>query len=221
MVHHRHLGDHLGAAAVGSGGELGMSERAHLASSNGRSMKRSRKEERKPSRTEDRDVSSTATASGGDSKGKRRKENKHCPPIPIYTESDNDTISAFQCLARQQIEFFAASEEDVQSNTSRMNKGIIVGQVGIRCRHCAILPSYSRPTAAVYYPRTLDSLYQFGQNLVKNHLCASCQLIPEGTKKKMEALSEVRRRGKGGREHWAASARALGVVEDSNGLRFS
>ena len=223
-MHHPSLGERPRAAAS-PGDELGSSDRRpHLTGSkdSSRPKKRSRDDEAKLPRTDERINPSALGGSGrgADSAGRGRQGNKHASPVCIYTESDDDTISAFQCLARQQIEFFAATEEDVQSNTSRMNKGIVVGQVGIRCRHCAILPSYSRPTAAVYYPRTLDSLYQFGQNLVKNHLCASCQLIPESTKKKMEELSEVRRRGKGGREHWSSSAKALGVVEDANGLRF-
>ena len=142
------------------------------------------------------------------------------PPICLYVDGDDSKISAYQCLARQQIELFAATDDDVQFNTSKMNKMIVAGQVGIRCRHCAVLPQYSRPKAAVYYPRTLDSLYQFGQNMVKNHLGASCKLIPEATRKKMEDLKDARRRGRGGREHWALSAKALGVYEDANGLRF-
>ena len=142
------------------------------------------------------------------------------PPICLYVEGDENKISAYQCLARQQIELFAATDDDVQFNTSKMNKMIVAGQVGIRCRHCAVLPQYSRPKAAVYYPRTLDSLYQFGQNMVKNHLGASCKLIPHATRKKMEDLKDARRRGRGGREHWASAAKALGVYEDASGLRF-
>ena len=141
-------------------------------------------------------------------------------PVCLYMESDSLKISAYQCIARQQIELFAASEDDVQFNTSKMNKSITEGQVGIRCVHCASLPQYSRPKAAVYYPRSLDSLYQFGQNMVKNHLGTACKLIPTEVKRKMEDLREHRRRGRGGREHWAAAAKELGVYEDSDGLRF-
>jgi hypothetical protein len=101
-----------------------------------------------------------------------------------------------------------------------MSKTIVLGQVGIRCRHCAVLAQYSRPKAAVYYPRTLDSLYQFGQNMVKNHLCATCQSIPRGTKQTLMILQEERRRGKGGRDRWAVAAREMDVVEDQHGLCF-
>ena len=138
----------------------------------------------------------------------------------LYSESDDTTLSAYQCLVRQQIEMFEATEDDVQFNISKMSKSVVRGQVGIRCLHCASLPEYSRPKAAVYYPRTLDSLYQFGQNMVKNHLCVTCESIPEETKKALIALQQARRRGKGGRERWAQAARQMNVYEDEHGLRF-
>ena len=142
-------------------------------------------------------------------------------PIVLYNPSDDSTLSAYQCLVRQQIEIFEATEDDVQFNISKMSKTIVLGQVGIRCRHCAVLPQYSRPKAAVYYPRSLDSLYQFGQNMVKNHLCGTCKLIPEDTRQLLMTLQEERRRGKGGRERWADAAREMGLFEDHHGLRFS
>lgn len=142
-------------------------------------------------------------------------------PVRLYSKSDDVTLSPYQCLVRQQMELFEASEDDVQFNISKMSKAIAVGQVGLRCRHCAVLPPFARPKAAVYYPRTLDSLYQFGQNMVKNHHCGSCMKIDEDTKNKLLHLQEERRRGKGGRERWAEAARAMGVVEGQRGLRFT
>jgi hypothetical protein len=142
-------------------------------------------------------------------------------PVLLYSKSDDTTLSPYQCLVRQQMELFEASEDDVQFNISKMSRAIAVGQVGLRCRHCAVLPPFARPKAAVYYPRTLDSLYQFGQNMVKNHHCGSCMKIDEETKQKLLHLQEERRRGKGGRERWAEAARAMGVVEDQRGLRFT
>jgi hypothetical protein len=142
-------------------------------------------------------------------------------PVLLYSKNDDVTLSPYQCLVRQQMELFEASEDDVQFNISKMSKAIAVGQVGLRCRHCAVLPPFARPKAAVYYPRTLDSLYQFGQNMVKNHHCGSCMKIDEGTKQKLLHLQEERRRGKGGRERWAEAARAMGVVEGQRGLQFT
>jgi hypothetical protein len=142
-------------------------------------------------------------------------------PVVLYTQADDTTLSRYQCVIRQQIEMFEATDDDVQFNISRMSKIIVLGQVGIRCRHCVVLPEHSRPKAAVYYPRTLDSVYQFGQNMVKNHLLACCELIPSETKNLMMALQESRKRGRGGRDRWARAAQEIGVIEDENGLRFA
>jgi hypothetical protein len=142
------------------------------------------------------------------------------PPLLLYSQTDDATLSVYQCLIRQQIEIFEATEDDVQFNISKMSNSIVLGQVGIRCRRCAILAQYARPKAAVYYPRTLDSLYQCGQNMLKNHLCAACQSIAQCTKQTLVILQEDRKRGKGGRDRWAEAAREMNIVEDQHGLRF-
>ena len=64
-------------------------------------------------------------------------------------------------------------------------------------------------------------MYQFGQNMVKNHLTVTCKMIPDATKKTLIELQEERKRGRGGRRRWADGARDLGVEETAtNGLRF-
>jgi hypothetical protein len=143
------------------------------------------------------------------------------PPICLYTESDSQFMSEHQCLIRQQMEAFSATADDVQFHISRsMGKSIRVGRVGIRCRHCAALPQYPRVKGAVFFPKDLNSLYQVGQNMVQNHLLAFCKVLPDKTKAKMEKLRHERRRGRGGREHWATSAKLFGIDEDGDGLYF-
>jgi hypothetical protein len=144
------------------------------------------------------------------------------PPICLHIESDSLVMSEYQCLIRQQLEAFAATADDVQFHISRsMGKSIRVGRVGIRCRHCADLPQYARVKGAVFYPKDLNSLYQVGQNMVQNHLLAFCKRLPDQTKAKMEKLRHERRRGRGGREHWASSAKLFEIDEDGDhGLYF-
>ena len=143
--------------------------------------------------------------------------------ICLFTESDQQVMSEYQCLIRQQMEAFVATRDDVQFHKSRsMTKSVIkIGQVGIRCRHCAVLPQYSRAKGAVFYPKDLNSLYQVGQNMVQNHLLAFCKLVPDKIKSNMEKLRYERRRGRGGREHWATSAKQFGIDEDKDGLYFN
>lgn len=110
--------------------------------------------------------------------------------------------------------------DDVQWNAQGRNKAIVFGQVGIRCRHCSRLPSWSRSRGAVYYSATLDGLYQAAQNMAKNHLCRHCRLVPEETRQKLISLRDYKRRAAGGKRYWAEGAGVLGVVQCEDGLRF-
>ena len=64
-------------------------------------------------------------------------------------------------------------------------------------------------------------MYQFGQNMVKNHLIQTCQEIPQDIANTLRELQKERKRGKGGRERWAMGFREIGVYEAERGvLRF-
>jgi hypothetical protein len=115
---------------------------------------------------------------------------------------------------------FYSTADDVQWNAQGRNKAIVLGQVGIRCRYCARLPTWSRARGAVYYSATLDGLYQAAQNMAKNHLCRHCRLIPEDTRQKLIGLRDCKRRAAGGKKYWAEGARVLGVRQYNDGLRF-
>lgn len=57
-------------------------------------------------------------------------------PLQLYMSCDDESLSPFQCMVRKNIELFEARNEDVESNAQGRNKPIVLGQVGIRCRHC-------------------------------------------------------------------------------------
>ena len=59
-------------------------------------------------------------------------------PLTMYISCDNDSLTAYQCLARKQIELFEAGPVEVEAGTQGRNRTIILGQVGIRCRHCSV-----------------------------------------------------------------------------------
>lgn len=81
-------------------------------------------------------------------------------PISLYMSCDDESLSEYQCLVRKQIEIFEAMKDDVDSNAQGRNRPIVLGQVGIRCRHCTMLPPKHRARGAVYYPAKLQGLYQ-------------------------------------------------------------
>lgn len=142
------------------------------------------------------------------------------PSIPLYLSCDDDSLSEYQCLVRKQIELFEARTEDVESNAQGRNRPIIMGQVGIRCRHCTMLPPKHRARGAIYYPAKLQGLYQAAQNMASGHLCEHCQHVPIPVRAELLKLRERKSSAGGGKKYWADGVRVIGVYEDDAGLRF-
>lgn len=142
------------------------------------------------------------------------------PPVPVYLDYDEQTLTGYQCLLRKQLELFEAGPDEVRGSAQGRNTPISLGQVGIRCRHCASLPKAARNRGAVYYSKTIDGLYQVAQNMSKLHLCKTCHKIPEDTQRMLIKLQKVNNRASGGKEYWAEGLRVLGICEDGNILRF-
>jgi hypothetical protein len=142
------------------------------------------------------------------------------PPTVIYMSCDDDSLSEYQCLVRQQIELFEARREDVDSNAQGRNRPIVMGQVGIRCRHCTMLPPRHRARGAMYYPAKLYGLYQAAQNMASSHLCEHCQHVPPDIRAELLKLRDRKSSAGGGKKYWADGVRILGVFEDEDGLRY-
>jgi hypothetical protein len=143
------------------------------------------------------------------------------PSITLYLQCDDESLSEYQCLARKQIEIFESNNEDVESTTQGRNRPIVSGQVGIRCRHCKGLSSKDRARGAIYYPSTLNGIYQAAQNMAGRHLCEDCQQIPDSIRQDLVKLRDHKSSAGGGKKYWTTAARVLGVYEDETGcLRF-
>jgi hypothetical protein len=143
------------------------------------------------------------------------------PPIALHLEEDSHSLNAYQCLLRKQIELFeTAPTSGVEGRSQGRNTPIRIGQVGIRCRHCASLPNKARPKGAVYYSKSLDGVYQVSQNMSKVHLTERCRRIPNIIKQRLISLHSVNRRASGGKPYWVDGIRQLGVYEDGPILRF-
>jgi hypothetical protein len=143
------------------------------------------------------------------------------PAICLGLSVDDEHLSEYQILIRKQLEVFEAQQDDAESNTQGRKKSVTVGQVGLRCRHCAGLPLRQRGKGAVYYPTKLQGIYQAAQNMANSHLSNSCQYIDEKVKADIKTLRERRDTASGGKKYWADGARALGIYEAPDGLRLS
>jgi hypothetical protein len=81
-------------------------------------------------------------------------------PVLLHRSSDKNRLTDYQILIRKQIELFEALQEDVDTITQGRVRQVVLGQVGIRCRHCALLPPGDRKRGAFYYPSKLNVVYQ-------------------------------------------------------------
>lgn len=141
--------------------------------------------------------------------------------IPLALSCDSEHLSAYQMLVREQLEIFEATEDDIQSSTQGRKKKITVGQVGIRCKHCASYPVKYIGKGAVYYPAKLQVVYQAAQNMAGSHLSDSCRIIPQAIKERLRTLRERKDSASGGKQYWADGCRAIGLMEtERSGLRL-
>lgn len=143
------------------------------------------------------------------------------PAMSLGLSHDDEHLSEYQILVRKQLEVFEAQQDDVASNTQGRKKSVTLGQVGLRCKHCAILPLRQRGKGAVYYPTKLQGIYQAAQNMANSHLAESCHFIDDNLKAAIKALRERKDTASGGKMYWADGARALGIYEAVDGLRIA
>lgn len=83
--------------------------------------------------------------------------------IPLALSTDPSKLSRYQVLVRQQLELFVADREDCTTLIQGRKKDVVLGQVGLRCIHCAHFPINRRGRGSVYYPRKLTGVYQASQ----------------------------------------------------------
>jgi hypothetical protein len=140
-------------------------------------------------------------------------------PAVLAQPEDNLKLSSHQVLLRHQISAFEATEDDVSTHTRGRNKPIQLGQIGIRCRHCAHLPLSRRQKGSSYFPATTMGLYQAAQNMSTTHLqCGLCAEMPESIKQEFVRLMSSKLASSGaGRPYWAESAKKLGLVDTEDG----
>jgi hypothetical protein len=145
-------------------------------------------------------------------------------PSLLYYSTDPLKLSKLQVLLRQQIEAFQATEADVSTHVRGRNKSIRVGQVGIRCRHCAKEPAMLRSKGSTYFPTSIWGFYQASQNMCLMHLHhGACHVLPQTIQAEFVQLVATKQERKGcnsgaGRAYWASTAHAMGLVDMQDGV---
>jgi hypothetical protein len=140
----------------------------------------------------------------------------------LYTPGDDNILSEPQVLLRKQMEFFQAETVDIQVVTPIRRNEISVGQVGVRCKHCARgLKQHQYVKGTMYFPSTLRALYQAAQNCGKVHLSDICPKVSTEVKNQLKTYMETPASiGYGGKIYWSDCASARGICETEIGLRF-
>lgn len=141
--------------------------------------------------------------------------------ILLYAPADDTKLSPYQCLARQQLEFFVVKQDDLEAGAQGRNRPIVLGQVGIRCRHCAQVAHRQKQRASAYFPAKLSGVYQTAQNITNTHLCQLCHRIPASIRRNLQLLQSKKSGSGGGRKYWSESADSTGICEvEGRGLHF-
>ena len=152
-------------------------------------------------------------------KGGITSPEKQAERVLLAIPEDKDWLSDMDCFVRNNIEVFSSKQIDLENAAADRKYPIKVGQVGIRCIHCACTPGGAR-AAAVSYPYSISGIYESVREFQRLHL-ENCQNIPKDLKATSgklgtgsSSLSSVLRR------YYVQAARALGLYDtEDNGIR--
>eukprot|EP00523_Entomoneis_sp_CCMP467_P005879 CAMPEP_0168730150 /NCGR_PEP_ID=MMETSP0724-20121128/6585_1 /TAXON_ID=265536 /ORGANISM="Amphiprora sp., Strain CCMP467" /LENGTH=1089 /DNA_ID=CAMNT_0008777085 /DNA_START=192 /DNA_END=3461 /DNA_ORIENTATION=- len=142
--------------------------------------------------------------------------------VPLSLPEDKSALSQLRCFLREQVCAFTATDEDIAvraPTTFQISKG----QVGIGCIHCVRQPPKYRSNRAVCFPFSINRIYQSVADIQRFH-SSECKRCPQDIKEKFLALQNASSKGSKGlatRQYWVASARKLGLVDTSKGIRFN
>mmetsp|Transcript_1661 Transcript_1661/g.3033 ORF Transcript_1661/g.3033 Transcript_1661/m.3033 type:complete len:1191 (-) Transcript_1661:3341-6913(-) len=134
---------------------------------------------------------------------------------------DRSALSPLRCFLRENVYAFSATVEDIAVRTPT-TFSVVVGQVGIGCIHCHHLPAKERSNRAVCFPFSIGRIYQAVADIQRFHL-SECKMIPPKVREKFLDLQRASTKGSKGlatRQYWISSAKKLGLVDTSNGIRF-
>lgn len=96
--------------------------------------------------------------------------------ILLSQPEDTMYLNKLHCFVRRNTQVFKATQEDIASPSPGRKKPITLGQVGIRCIHCAHLNKNNdnnttklRTRRAICYPPTINSIYHVVSNMKFDH----------------------------------------------------
>eukprot|EP00590_Aulacoseira_subarctica_P001483 CAMPEP_0172416644 /NCGR_PEP_ID=MMETSP1064-20121228/3162_1 /TAXON_ID=202472 /ORGANISM="Aulacoseira subarctica , Strain CCAP 1002/5" /LENGTH=951 /DNA_ID=CAMNT_0013154477 /DNA_START=109 /DNA_END=2960 /DNA_ORIENTATION=- len=141
--------------------------------------------------------------------------------VLLSQNEDKFMLSPLRSFLRENVYAFSATEEDIATRTPT-NFSITLGRVGLCCKHCHKIPPKDRSNRAVCFPFSIDRLYQSVADLQRFHFTI-CKEVPADVKEKFEYLKCASSKGSKGlatRQYWVTSAKKLGLVDSTSGIKF-
>jgi len=136
--------------------------------------------------------------------------------VLLAIPEDKDWLSDMDCFVRNNIEVFSSRQPDVEFAAADRKYPIKIGQVGIRCVHCAMASGGAR-MAAVSYPYSISGIYESVREFQRLHL-DTCQNVPQDLKEASDKLgSGVASLSSVLRRYYVQAARALGLFDTQDG----
>lgn len=154
-----------------------------------------------------------------------------CKPVLLSEEQDHENLNKLHCFVRKHVEIFKADEEAISAPAPGRKTRVVLGQVGIRCIHCAKLPLKQRVKRAVCYPPSVSGIYHSVSNMKFDHF-GICKGLPDAARSEFTNLkNSLSRRGSSGHntnrvsasstaQYYQDSATRKGLVDSESGIRF-
>lgn len=151
-----------------------------------------------------------------------RNASTSASPIPLAIDEDKEWISDIDCFIRENVEVFCAKVCDVEKAQSERKYPITVGQVGVRCLHCAAVKEVGEipQGTAVSYPHSVSGIYESVREFQRIHM-ESCPSMPKERKNKLDSLKGPGSLSSVLRRYYVMAAQALGLHDTNDGIRAS
>ena len=146
------------------------------------------------------------------------------PPSPssrvlLGIPEDKEWLSDMDCFIRRNLEVFCATAEDVDFAHQDRKYPITVGQVGIRCIHCALAGGGAACRGnAIAFPYSINGIYEAVREFQRLHL-ESCDNLPAATRQKLEEVKGSSSLSSVLRKYYVLAANALGMYDTPDGIR--
>ena len=149
----------------------------------------------------------------------------------LAAAEDSSALNPLHCFVRRNVEVFIATEDDVAAPSPGRRTRVKIGQVGIRCIHCARLPTKDRVKRAVCYPPSVGGIYHSVSNMKFDHFVKCKGLSPEARLDFASLKNSSNRRnspnGNGNQgvtsstaKYYEESATRLGLIDTEIGIQF-